>query len=197
MTLAKPNIFRCDRYWLLTWTTYGTWLPGDARGFVSNIRISPGPEVRLNTPGTPAAPSMPELREHVEKSLPAPPVLLNRQHADVLLAQFQETANFRGWLLIGAAIMTSHAHVAVGVPGDPDPEAILRDFKAYGSRALNRSWGKPKSDTWWTESGSKRRLKTDDSVLRATRYVRDQESPLLVWIHPEFLPELGQGERGA
>jgi len=26
-----------DRHWLLTWTTYGTWLPGDARGFVSPI----------------------------------------------------------------------------------------------------------------------------------------------------------------
>ena len=26
-----------DRYWLLTWTTYGTWLPGDRRGFVSNV----------------------------------------------------------------------------------------------------------------------------------------------------------------
>jgi len=23
--------------WLLTWTTYGTWLPGDERGFVGNV----------------------------------------------------------------------------------------------------------------------------------------------------------------
>ena len=28
------------RYWLLTWTTYGTWLPGDDRGFVSPVRKS-------------------------------------------------------------------------------------------------------------------------------------------------------------
>jgi hypothetical protein len=27
-----------DRYWLLTRTTYGTWLPGDVRGFVSRVR---------------------------------------------------------------------------------------------------------------------------------------------------------------
>ena len=26
-----------DRFWFLTWTTYGTWLPGDARGFVSPV----------------------------------------------------------------------------------------------------------------------------------------------------------------
>jgi REP element-mobilizing transposase RayT len=188
-----PNIFRCDRYWLLTWTTYGTWLPGDARGFVSNIRIGSGPEFRLNIPGTPTAPPMPELREHVQASLPAPPVFLLQQHADILLPQFHETAEYRGWLLIATAVMTSHIHIVVGVPGDPDPETILRDFKAYGSRALNRKWGKPKSDTWWTESGSKRRLKTDDAVLRATQYVRDQESPLVVWIRPKFLQELGSG----
>jgi REP element-mobilizing transposase RayT len=188
------DIFRCDRYWLLTWTTYGTWLPGDSRGFVSNIRIGFGPETRLNIPGTPTAPSMPELREHVQAALDAPPIFLTQQNADVLFRQFQETADYRGWLLIGAAIMTSHVHIVVGVLGDPDPETILRDFKAYGSRALNRKWGKPKSDTWWTESGSKRKLKTDDAVLRGTRYVRDQESPLVVWIRPEFLPELGSGD---
>lgn len=104
---------------------------------------------------------------------------MGQQHADELLAQFQETANYRNWLLIGVAVMNSHVHIVVGV-GDPDPETILRDFKAYGSRRLNRRWEKPKSETWWTESGSKRRLKTDDSILRATRYVRDQEGPLLV-----------------
>jgi hypothetical protein len=32
-----------DRVWMITWTTYGTRLPGDARGFVSNVRDGPGP----------------------------------------------------------------------------------------------------------------------------------------------------------
>lgn len=42
-----------DRHWLLTWTTYGTWLPGDVRGFVSDVKDGPGPEVRHNIPGAP------------------------------------------------------------------------------------------------------------------------------------------------
>src|SRR5690349_21194983 len=42
-----------DRVWHLTWTTYGTWLPGDERGFVSNVRDGDGPEVKHNTPATP------------------------------------------------------------------------------------------------------------------------------------------------
>ena len=34
-----------DRHWLLTWTTYGTWLPGDDRGSVVDSRPH-----RQNTP---------------------------------------------------------------------------------------------------------------------------------------------------
>lgn len=34
--MFDPNL-RC---WLLTWTTYGTWLPGEDRGFVSPVRSS-------------------------------------------------------------------------------------------------------------------------------------------------------------
>jgi hypothetical protein len=53
------------------------------------------------------------------------------------------------------------------VTGDPDPEKIEGDFKCYGSRALNRRWGKPVNGTWWTGgSGSKRKL-PDERALRA------------------------------
>jgi hypothetical protein len=55
------NALRVDRHWLLTSTTYGTWLPGDPRGFVSNVADGPGPEVRHNIPGTPYDKDMPGL----------------------------------------------------------------------------------------------------------------------------------------
>jgi REP element-mobilizing transposase RayT len=109
-----------------------------------------------------------------------------------LFRQFQETSAKRGWLLLAAAVMANHVHLVVGVPGDPDPAVILRDYKAYGSRSLNRRWAKPASDTWWTESGSKRKLSRDENVAAAVRYVRDQPHPLVVWIHPRFRT----GERG-
>ena len=57
---------------------------------------------------------------------------------------------------------------------------MLRDFKSYGSRALNRSWTKPESDTWWTELGSKRELK-DEAVIE---YIRQPEIRLLIGINP-------------
>jgi REP element-mobilizing transposase RayT len=101
-----------------------------------------------------------------------------------LLPQFQETAEIRKWLLVGTAIMANHIHVVVGVPDDPDPENLLRDLKAYGSRKLNRKFGKPKSETWWTQSGSKRKLPDRAAIQNAVQYLRDQEFPLVICINP-------------
>jgi REP element-mobilizing transposase RayT len=169
-----------DRYWLLTWTTYGTWLPGDERGFVSNVRAASGAGVRHNLPGAPCDAGIPELRQYMEARLKCPPIYLHADQAAALLDQFQETARYRSWLLTAAAIMRNHVHLVVGVPGDPDPSDLLGDLKSYGSRALNRRWGKPASGTWWTEAGSKRKLPNEAAVLGAIQYVRGQANPLVV-----------------
>ena len=59
-----------DRYWLLSSTFYGNWLPGDRRGFVSRVRdrrpdesVSP---VRRehDLPGIPYDEDIPGLVEH-------------------------------------------------------------------------------------------------------------------------------------
>jgi REP element-mobilizing transposase RayT len=130
---------------------------------------------------------MPGLVRVSRESLKCPPIYLASVHADLLLPHFRETAAYRGWTLFAVAIMANHVHIVVGVPGDPDPSDILGDFKSYGSRPLNRRWGKPASGTWWTEGGSKRK-KTDQAArLEAVRYVRDQENPLVVWLNAEAL----------
>ena len=197
MSPLRPSSFQSserklefDRYWLLTWTTYGTWLPGDPRGSVTTVRDRPGPRKRHNLPGTPAEPPLPGLQRAARVQLKGPPIYLVEDQAKELLRQIHETANIRRWLLIAAAIMRNHVHVEVGVPGDPDPEVLLRDFKAYASRALNKRWTKPPGETWWTESGSKRKLKDEAAILGAARYIRDQDFPLIVWIHPDFAKEL-------
>ncbi len=182
MQLSKlePRI-QCDRYWLLTWTMYGNWLPGDKRGFVSNVRDDDGPEVRHNIPGTEFDADMPDLEEHARSRLIGDPVRIDGQQAEALFAQFEETVAYRGWRLLAVAIMANHCHVVIGVPEDPEPKVLLQSLKSYGSRALNCKWAYPESGTWWTESGSKRKLPDDTAVLAAIQYVVDQEFPLLIW----------------
>ena len=119
------------RHWLLTWTTYGTWLPGDDRGSITAIRVNTsGHRVHYNLPGTPSVGGLPELRDAAAGLMKGPPIFLVNEQAKVLLDQFHETANVRSFCLDAVAIMANHIHIVVTVDGDPEPETLLRDFKS-------------------------------------------------------------------
>ncbi len=187
-----------DRYWLLTSTFYGNWLPGDARGFVARVRDErPGDpqtpaRLRHNMPGTPYDEDIPGLHGAAEEELKGEPILVNLEQARALLTQFQETSVVRGWGVLAVAVMANHVHLVVGVSGDPSPKKVLGDFKAYGSRALTKGWGRPASETWWTSRGSKRKLVGRRAVVGGVEYVRGQFNPLIVWINPQLEDLSGQ-----
>ena len=177
-----------DRYWFLTNTCYGNWLPGDPRGFVGQVwehrrgDSERKPRVRHDLPGTDYDQRLAGLKAAAAGMLKGPPIKLNARHADVLLSQFQETAQQRTWQLLAVAIMFNHFHIVVGVPGDPHPSRILADFKAWGTRKLSAQFGKPASETWWTANGSKRKLAADRDIDSAIHYVLyEQPDPLLTW----------------
>jgi len=182
-----------NRYWLLTSTFYGNWLPGEERGFVSRVREQRPGDVPSKSrhehdePGSPYDQDISGLRRNTEGEMRGPPISINGEQAQTLLNQFHETAGYRGWELLAVAIMNNHVHWVVGVTGDPDPTKILGDLKAYGSRALNRVWGKPPGGTWWTYDGSKRKLGNESAVQNAVKYVQDQEHPLVTWLNQEAL----------
>ena len=150
-----------DRYWLLTSTTYGNWLPGDPRGFVSAVHDDHGTKAIHNQPMTDYDRDIPGMHEFALGQLEGPAISLNRPQAEAMFQQFHQTATHRTWELRAVGIMPKHAHLVVGVFGDPDPGKVLGDFKSYASRALNKKWGKPESGTWWTEKGSKRKLRDE------------------------------------
>lgn len=160
---------------------YGNWLPGDNRGFVSNVRVDDGPEIRHNIPGTEYDANMPCLEAYARGKLSGEPVRISVEQAEALLEQFHETVDYRGRRLLAVGIMANHCHVVIGVPRDPEPAQMLQSLKSYGSRKLNRHWTRPTGGTWWTESGSKRKLPDDAAVLGAVQYVVDQDYPLLIW----------------
>ena len=170
-----------DRVWLLTWTTYGTWLPGDRRGFVSNFAGADGKGHRQNAPGSPAEVDHPGLAAAAKATSSGPAIRLTPELAPILFEQFHETARHRGWTLLAVAVMSNHVHLVVGVECDPEPDVLLRDFKSYGSRRLTRASGSPAGTTWWTQGGSNRILPDDAAVRAAVAYVERQPNPFLVW----------------
>ena len=98
------------RRWLLTWTTYGTWLPGDARGFVAPIQDESGQRVIHNVYGAPYDADMPRLRAYAQRLQKQPTVWLTAAQAKVIQQQFHETARMRNWHLHAFAIMANHVH---------------------------------------------------------------------------------------
>jgi hypothetical protein len=77
-------MFGCDRIWHLTWTAYGTWLPGDRRGFVGRVKDGPGPRIEHDGIGTPYDADMPGLETASEAKLKCPPLSLTpprRRHS--------------------------------------------------------------------------------------------------------------------
>jgi REP element-mobilizing transposase RayT len=176
------------RYWLLTSSFYGTWLPGDRRGFVGRVRDA-RPEdppttnrIEHNIPGTPCDQDMPGLERASAERLKGPPIYVGAEHAEILIRQFSETTAFRKWKILAAAVMANHIHLVVETPDDADPTKVLGDFKAYGARALTARFGKPQSGTWWTYGGSKRSLPDDQAVAAAVTYVlHKQDNSLLTW----------------
>jgi REP element-mobilizing transposase RayT len=170
------------RIWLLTSTTYGTWLPGDERGSVTRVRDGHGPRIEHDAPGTDCDGPMPGLQRSAVSLLKGDPIFFTQQQAEAVAAQFKETAAYRKWSFLAFAIMRNHFHLLVAVPGDPDPSDVLGDFKSYASRALNRRYGKPSSGTWWTGKGSMRKKPDERAVLAAVEYVRGQPGAWVIFV---------------
>ena len=189
-------MFDVDRVWLLTWSCYGARLPGDERGFVGRVRErreggAPGHRRVHNRLDTEFDAGKPELRRAARARMTDPPIRLPPAAARPLLNQFAGTAAVRGWRCLAAAVMADHVHLLVGVTADPDPDALLRDFKAYGSRTLNRLFGRRR---WWADSGSTRKKATPEEVLIAAKYVRDQPFPLAVRLAAEVAATVREWE---
>jgi REP element-mobilizing transposase RayT len=174
--------------WLLTNTTYGTWLPGDARGSVTSVRDrrpgdpATGTRVEHDRPGEAWEPSLPGLLRSARALMKGQPIYLSVAQAETALGQFLETAAHRGWEMLAVAIMANHCHVVIQADDEWRADRILADLKAYGTRALNRTYGRPAAGTWWTGKGSTRMLRDGRAIESGVNYVLfKQARPLVVW----------------
>ncbi len=171
--------------WLLTNTTYATWLPGNPKGSVTSVRDrregDPASAARAEhaLPGTPYDGGIPGLARHAAEAA-GEPVFLTAAQAAAVAAQFRETAAYRGWALLALAVMANHFHAVLRVEGDPEPRKLLYDLKAHGTRALNDGFGRRKR--WWATGGSVRKLPDPAAVAAGGHYVlRKQWAPLALW----------------
>ena len=164
---------------LLTWTCYGTWLPGEARGSVSRAPRASGRQELRNFPGEPYDGDDAARQVNAQERMDGQPVSLDEAQGRFLLSCVADTAERHGIELLAIAIMSNHVHVLC--QGEQHGQELLQLFKGNASRRLGQRFQLPNAPRWWTKSGSRRRIKKGSDLTAAIEYVRDQENPLFAW----------------
>jgi len=156
MTNPAPSAKPTD--YLLTFHTYGTWLPGDDRGW------------HHRGDGAIPRPPAPGLRAWCERRMNAPPLWFSARQRRIVRDAFREPCARRGFPVHALSVQTAHVHLVV--TATVAPEALMASLKGWATRAL-RSDGLAREQTIWAEHGSTRRLLSDERYDHAIGYTND------------------------
>ncbi|MSR59099.1 MAG: hypothetical protein EXS05_15885 [Planctomycetaceae bacterium] len=169
----------------ITWTCYGTWLPGDERGYVAHTLLQPhGFLPRQNTPGTPYAKDNAYTRQIAKALQKGETVNLTFDQAMCVARSLVDSAVKRQWRILRAAIMANHVHLVV-IDCPDDGPGVRRVFKGGSQAVLTDELGI--SRRWWTTGGSDRYLHKDEAIEGAIKYVAEQEYKLVEIIDMQII----------
>lgn len=142
---------------LITWTTYGTWLPGDARGWRAK---------RLGN-----QPADPQLEAEAREKMKFDPVTLSPDDRATVEAACREHCAHRGWTLHAVNARTNHVHVVV--VADVKPQTIRDQLKANCTKKLRQQEKPLDRERTWTKGGDCEVLYDEQSLQNAIRYTID------------------------
>ena len=112
--------------YLITFSSYGSWLHGDDRGSVNK---------KHNIPGTTVIQSNQGLNLKEKTLMKNEMYSMDEVSREIVKNAINEVCLHRGWLMHAVHVRTTHVHVVVSA--DQKAERVMRDFKAYSTRALN------------------------------------------------------------
>ena len=147
----------------IVWTTYGAWLPGDARGWVKTKTLGvqePDPKREH------------QAREHMAEKA----VGLDASQRAMVEQTIRDHCRIREWTLHAVNARSNHIHVVV--TADRDADEVMRQFKAWCSRKLSDAAGlnekvavKAGRRRWFTEGGGNETIEDEEYLENAIRYV--------------------------
>ena len=139
-----------------TWTTYGTWLPGDARGWFNNVGLQ-----------------LPNFNQQLNALLrmSTSALILDLEQRQTIEETIQTHCIFRQWQLLAVNCRTNHVHVLVSA-ADISIEVPRMQFKAWATRKLKHL--SPGRKKWWTEGGWDVFIDDEASLARVIEYIQNQ-----------------------
>ena len=156
---AKPFNTGEPLAYFLTWTTYGTWLPGDDRGW--NRKREPDRQ-RPNALFVEMAESRMTERE----------LRLSISDREMVEATIRKHCEIRRWTLHAVNVRTNHVHVVVTASGYA-PETVYEQFKAWCTRRLKVVH--TQRENFWAERASRRWINHEDELATDVIYVLEAQ----------------------
>ena len=144
---------------LITWTTYGTWLPGDMRGW----------RKRRNGEQLPR----PLLERWCREQMTGDVVLLSPSDRQTVEEACIEHCEFRRWHLLAVSARSNHVHVVVAA--DEKPQKVRDQLKANCTRRLRTQTVPLIAERTWARGGDCSILDTDDEIEAAVLYVKEAQ----------------------
>jgi REP element-mobilizing transposase RayT len=145
----------------ITWTCYGTRLPGDKRGWTKWRKGDQLPQ--------------PKLENWCRDQMTETALLLDTTQREIVNQVVRDHCKTRGWTLHAVNCRSNHCHVVVTAV-DYDGEQVRDQFKSWAKRKLKEDqraqadFAGDIREHWWTRKGSVRELFDDESLEAAIRY---------------------------
>jgi REP element-mobilizing transposase RayT len=150
--------------YFLTWTTYGTWLHGDARGsFDANGNYIPPNDA---------------LRDLDRALMTTDSVVLDSHQRAIVDKVIVDHCRIRNWVLHARNVRTKHVHAVVSA--NVDGATVREQLKAWASRRLSEFAGLARAKDsegakkWWTQKGNIEEIWKDRHLESVVLYVEDQ-----------------------
>lgn len=142
--------------YFITFTTYGTWLHGTAKGKGSVDRENNQFGGAFVTPDV-------QRESKSREAMKQPPYIMgSAQEREIVRDAIAGLCRRRGWRLLALHVRTNHVHAVVEANGDAD--RVMSDMKARASHELTRAGFDDATRRRWTRHGSTLHL-FDEAVL--------------------------------
>jgi REP element-mobilizing transposase RayT len=143
--------------YMLTWTTYGSWLQGDERGYVKDGRILHGDK---------------KLVELCEKFQKGHTVKLRRNEKDIVREAILNEAERIGYTIEALAVCSNHIHLVARYFPEPIGQIVSR-FKNVTTSALRKHG---RAGRVWTRGFDKRFCFDNEDLDRRIQYVKNHNN---------------------
>ena len=148
----------------ITLHTYGSWVPGDSRGW----------HRRGDGPRSIARPGVAALEGYARELQRDPTVVLTASMSRAIIDSITTLSRTRGWRLYAAATVASHLHAVVGAPLMAVP--LIQEIREESVRCLGGQGLCDDSRRFWSQGGHFSTIHTMAQLGHAVEYVHRHRS---------------------